>query len=122
MPVPSPSASRSPAGPRTAAPGTEGVSALEAFWPVHLALRELEARRNTDRHPLFGDNPLPYGISVGTVRSGDWASSVPDLLVAEGRMGVRLGEDPAVARTGVRGRRRRRPPRPTPGCATTRPG
>nr|MBU9945062.1 peptidase M20 [Dermatophilaceae bacterium] len=27
-----------------------------------------------------------------------WASSVPDLLVAEGRMGVRLGEDPALAR------------------------
>jgi len=76
----------------------EGVSALEAFWPVHLALRELEARRNTDRDRLFGDNPLPYGISVGTVHSGDWASSVPDLLAAEGRMGVRLGEDPALAR------------------------
>ena len=76
----------------------EGVSALEAFWPVHLALRELEARRNADPHPLFGDNPLPYGISVGTVHTGDWASSVPDLLVAEGRMGVLLGEDPALAR------------------------
>jgi acetylornithine deacetylase len=76
----------------------EGVSALEAFWPLHLALRALEARRNADPHPLFGDNPLPYGISVGTVRSGDWASSVPDLLVAEGRMGVQLGEDPALAR------------------------
>ena len=76
----------------------EGVSALDAFWPVHLALRDLEARRNADRHPLFGDNPLPYGISVGTVSAGDWASSVPDLLVAEGRMGVRLGEEPELAR------------------------
>ncbi|MFL6079398.1 MAG: ArgE/DapE family deacylase [Ornithinibacter sp.] len=76
----------------------EGVSAFDAFWPVHLALRELEARRNADRHPLFADNPLPYGISVGTVHSGDWASSVPDLLVAEGRMGVRLGEHPTLAR------------------------
>jgi acetylornithine deacetylase len=76
----------------------EGVSAFEVFWPAHLALRALEARRNTDVHPLFGDNPLPYGISVGTVHAGDWASSVPDLLVAEGRMGVRLGEDPAQAR------------------------
>jgi len=76
----------------------DGVSAVEAFWPLHLALRALEARRNTDVHPLFGDTPLPYGISIGTVRSGDWASSVPDLLVAEGRMGVRLGEDPAQAR------------------------
>lgn len=76
----------------------EGVSAFESFWPLHLALRSLEARRNTDLHPLFGDNPLPYGISIGTIRAGDWASSVPDLLVAEGRMGVRLGEDPALAR------------------------
>ena len=76
----------------------DGVSAVEAFWPVHLALRALEARRNTDLDPLFGATPLPYGISVGTVRSGDWASSVPDLLVAEGRMGVRLDEDPAAAR------------------------
>lgn len=79
----------------------DGVSAVEAFWPVHLALRALEARRNTDTHPLFADTPLPYGISIGTVRSGDWASSVPDLLVAEGRMGVRLGEDPTDARAAL---------------------
>lgn len=79
----------------------EGVSAFEAFWPLHLALRELEARRNTDVDPLFGDASLPYGISVGTVRAGDWASSVPDLLTAEGRMGVRLGEDPVDARAAL---------------------
>lgn len=79
----------------------EGVSAFEAFWPLHLALRELEARRNTDLDPLFGDASLPYGISVGTVRAGDWASSVPDLLTAEGRMGVRLGEDPGHARAAL---------------------
>ncbi len=76
----------------------EGVSAFEVFWPLHQALVALEERRNADRHALFGDNPLPYGISIGTIRAGGWASSVPDLLVAEGRMGVRLGEDPALAR------------------------
>ena len=76
----------------------EGVSAIDAFFPVHVALRSLEAHRNTDADPLFANTPLPYGISIGTVRSGDWASSVPDLLVAEGRMGVGLGEDPAHAR------------------------
>lgn len=76
----------------------EGVSAVDAFFPLHVAIRALEARRNDDVDPLFADTPLPYGISVGTVRAGDWASSVPDLLVAEGRMGVRLGEDPDVAR------------------------
>jgi len=35
------------------------------------------------------------------VRAGDWASSVPDLLVAEGRVGVRLGEFVQDARTDV---------------------
>ncbi|MCE1180070.1 MAG: ArgE/DapE family deacylase [Micrococcales bacterium] len=76
----------------------EGVSAYEAFTPVYAALRSLEQRRNSQRDSLFGDNPLPYGISVGRISAGDWASSVPDLLVAEGRLGVRLGEDPADAR------------------------
>jgi acetylornithine deacetylase len=37
-------------------------------------------------------------LSVGMLRAGDWASSVPDLLVADGRLGVQLGEDPAAAR------------------------
>lgn len=76
----------------------EGVSAFEAFWPIHLALRAFESRRNADRDPLFADNPLPYGISVGRIQSGDWSSSVPDALTAEGRYGVRLGEDVADAR------------------------
>ena len=79
----------------------EGVSAIEAFWPVAGALRDLERRRNTEVDPLFLDTRLPYAISVGTVRAGDWASSVPDLLTAEGRMGVRLDEDPAEARAAL---------------------
>ncbi|MFF5212581.1 ArgE/DapE family deacylase [Streptosporangium sp. NPDC000396] len=76
----------------------EGVNALEVFWPVFEAIRRLEADRNRDPDPIFDGNPLPYPIEVGTVRAGDWASSVPDLLVAEGRLGVRLDEDPAEAR------------------------
>jgi acetylornithine deacetylase len=76
----------------------EGVSAVEVFWPVFQAIRMLEARRNARPPAVFGANPLPFPIEIGTVRAGDWASSVPDLLVAEGRMGVRLDEDPADAR------------------------
>jgi acetylornithine deacetylase len=75
-----------------------GVSAFEAFLPVHAALRELERARNADPDPLFEGTALPYAISVGRVRAGDWSSSVPDLLVAEGRYGVRLGEDLGEAR------------------------
>lgn len=76
----------------------EGVSALDTFGVVHDALRRLEAERNRDADPLFAGSRLPYALSVGTVRAGDWASSVPDLLVAEGRYGVALGEDPQAAR------------------------
>ena len=75
-----------------------GHSAIDAFVPVLAALRELETDRNVDRDPLFGDNPLPYPIAVGVVSAGDWASTVPDLLVARGRYGVRLGESMDDAR------------------------
>ena len=37
-------------------------------------------------------------VEIGVVRAGDWSSSVPDLLVAEGRYGVALGEAPDDAR------------------------
>ncbi|GLW12404.1 acetylornithine deacetylase [Microtetraspora sp. NBRC 13810] len=80
---------------------TEGVSAIEVFWPVFEAVRRLEAERNRRIDPLFDGNPLPYPIEIGTLRAGDWASSVPDLLVAEGRLGVRLDEDPAAARAAL---------------------
>ncbi|MFI9763481.1 ArgE/DapE family deacylase [Streptomyces sp. NPDC051963] len=76
----------------------QGVSAIDAYLPLHRALAGLEAARNIDPDPLMAEYPIPYALSVGTVHSGDWASSVPDLLVAEGRLGVRLGEDPAEAR------------------------
>ena len=76
----------------------EGVSAFEAYLPLHRALAELERERNTSPDRLFAGNGLPYPISVGRVTTGDWASSVPDLLLAEGRLGVQLDEDPADAR------------------------
>ncbi|MFE0508387.1 ArgE/DapE family deacylase [Streptomyces sp. NPDC058964] len=75
-----------------------GVSAIDAYLPLHSALARLETVRNAGPSPLMAEYPIPYALSVGTLHSGDWASSVPDLLVAEGRLGVRLGEDPADAR------------------------
>ncbi|MEO6880310.1 MAG: M20/M25/M40 family metallo-hydrolase, partial [Mycobacteriaceae bacterium] len=75
-----------------------GVSAIDVYLPLHAALAELERARNTVHDPLMADYPVPHTLSVGTVHAGDWASTVPDLLVAQGRLGVRLGEDPAHAR------------------------
>lgn len=76
----------------------EGVSAVELFTELHADLRELEATRQAGADPRFGGVRYPYGISIGTVRAGDWASSVPDRLVAEGRFGVALGEPVDLAR------------------------
>lgn len=72
---------------------TRGVSALDKLAGLLPALRELEARRNAEPDPLFAHLDVPYPLSVGTVRAGDWASTVPDLAVAEGRYGVQLDED-----------------------------
>ncbi|MBB2912751.1 acetylornithine deacetylase [Streptosporangium becharense] len=78
-----------------------GVSAVEKFWPVFAALRELEARRNTTVDPLMRRWNLPYAIEIGTVHAGDWSSSVPGELVAEGRLGVALDESPRDARAAL---------------------
>ena len=75
-----------------------GVSAIENYLPLHRALSDLERLRNLDPDPLMAEYQIAYPLSVGTVRAGDWASTVPDRLIAEGRLGLALGEDPAPAR------------------------
>jgi acetylornithine deacetylase len=77
---------------------TAGVSAVEKFLPVFLALRRLERRRNADPDLLMRRWEPAYPIEIGTVTAGDWPSSVPDLLVAAGRLGVALDEPVAAAR------------------------
>ena len=80
---------------------TEGVSAIEKFVPVLAALDRLERRRNADVDPLLARWPIAYPLSVGRLAAGDWASSVPDLLVAEGRLGVALDEPVEAARAAL---------------------
>ena len=75
----------------------EGVSAFEAFLPVHAALLDLEADRNRDPDPSFVAR-MPFSLSFGVVHAGEWSSNVPDSLVAEGRFGVQIDEDPRLAR------------------------
>ncbi|SDF55665.1 acetylornithine deacetylase [Klenkia brasiliensis] len=75
----------------------QGVSAVELFGELHSALRRFEATRQTDVE-RFAGTALPYGLSIGTVQAGDWSSSVPDRLVAEGRYGVQVDEPVETAR------------------------
>src|SRR4051812_21860479 len=80
---------------------TEGVSAIEKFLPVWNALQSLEVARNRDVDPLMAHLPLAYPLSIGRITGGGWASSVPDLLSAEGRLGVVLDEPVASARAAL---------------------
>lgn len=77
----------------------EGVSAIEKFLPIHAALLELEKERNRSvRDPLYQRYRLPFALSLGRLEAGNWSSSVPESLVAEGRYGVAVGEDPEAAK------------------------
>jgi acetylornithine deacetylase len=77
---------------------TKGVSAVERFQPVFTALRSLEARRNKTVDPLMARWDIAYPVEIGVVHAGDWSSTVPDLLIAEGRYGVALDEPVPAAR------------------------
>lgn len=76
-----------------------GVSAVEKFLPIFAALRTLEAERNAQVDPMMARWDIAYPIEIGSVHAGDWTSTVPDLLVAEGRYGVCLDETPEAARS-----------------------
>jgi acetylornithine deacetylase len=77
----------------------EGRSAIDRYVAVHAALAAHERRINSgEAHPAMRALELPYPVSVGRVEAGEWSSSVPDRLVFEGRVGVRVGEEPAAAR------------------------
>jgi acetylornithine deacetylase len=80
-----------------------GVSALAKLRPVLDALDRNERERNAaERLPAMRDLGLPYPTSVGRVSAGEWSSTVPDRLVAEGRFGVRIGQTTAEAEDELR--------------------
>lgn len=71
----------------------QGESAIEHFYPIFHALLDWERERNaTISHPLYDHMENKFPISVGVVRAGNWASTVPESLVAEGRLGFIPGE------------------------------
>lgn len=76
----------------------QGVSAVDKLDVVQDALRRLEQERNATVPTEFAHLELPWPLSIGVVRAGDWASTVPDLLIAEGRYGVRPDETVEQAR------------------------
>ena len=81
----------------------EGVSALDNLYVLLNALEADETARNAaETDPLMTVLGLPYPTIVGKVAGGEWASTVLDRVVAEGRYGVRLGQSPADAGADLR--------------------
>jgi len=71
----------------------EGVSALDKLMVLVRALEEDEWERNTgETDPLMTALGLPYPTIIGTIRGGEWASTVMDRVTVVGRYGVRLGD------------------------------
>ena len=83
-----------------AAERLHGRSAIDAYLPVHQALADHERAVNRDiDDTLMRDVELAYPLVVGTIKAGEWASTVPDRLTFTCRLPVRVGEsfDEAVA-------------------------
>ncbi|HXI46936.1 MAG TPA: ArgE/DapE family deacylase, partial [Candidatus Acidoferrales bacterium] len=71
----------------------EGISALDNLMTLVRALEDDEETRNAaEQDPLMRALGLPYPTIIGKVNGGEWASTVLDQVVAEGRYGVRLGQ------------------------------
>ena len=86
---------------RSAHGGTryEGVSAIEQSIKVHNGIIELEKKRNAViNDPLYKGIPIPLPINIGKIQGGSWPSSVPDLVILEGRIGVGPEEEMSEVR------------------------
>src|SRR3954468_9757341 len=78
--------------PAHAAYATTGDNAIEATYPLIRALRELEAELNGSRPAPFDGVEHPINLNVGTIRGGDWPSTVAGECVTECPLACYPGE------------------------------
>ncbi|MBN9669382.1 ArgE/DapE family deacylase [Roseibium aggregatum] len=80
-----------PAHPREPA---SGLSAIDAAILVIGALKELEARWNSEKtnHSGFETLTNPASLNIGTLQGGEWPSSIPFSCFLEGRIGFFPGD------------------------------
>ena len=77
----------------------DGVSAIEKFNLIHQSILEFEKERHQSfdiKYYESKDRVAP--INIGTIKGGEWHSTVPETVVAEGRLGVFPGESAQDAR------------------------
>jgi len=69
-----------------------GANAIEASYRVIEALRALEAELNLVKPPLYAGHPHPINLNVGTIRGGDWPSTVAGECLTQCRLATYPGE------------------------------
>ena len=77
----------------------DGVSAIEKFHLIHQSILKFEKERHQlydIKYYEFKDRVAP--INIGTIKGGEWHSTVPESVVVEGRLGVFPGESAQDAR------------------------
>jgi acetylornithine deacetylase len=79
--------------PGHAAESGHAVNAIESSLKMIRALRVLEADMNGSPPPPYDRYPHPIGLNVGTIRGGDWPSTVP----GECTIGFRIALYPGMA-------------------------
>jgi acetylornithine deacetylase len=87
--------------PAHAAYASTGDNAIEATFPIVRALRELEVELNAAPPPPFDAVEHPVNLNVGTIRGGDWPSTVAGECVTECRLALYPGERVADLRARV---------------------
>jgi acetylornithine deacetylase len=76
-----------------AAEGGHAVNAIERSLGTIHALRALEAELNEAPPPPYDAYPHPIGLNVGTIRGGDWPSTVPGECTIGFRIALYPGMD-----------------------------
>tara|TARA_B110000014_G_scaffold201866_1_gene151623 strand:+ start:1336 stop:2595 length:1260 start_codon:yes stop_codon:yes gene_type:complete len=77
----------------------DGISAIEKYNLIHQSIIELEKERHQSfnvKYYKLSDRVAP--INIGTIKGGEWHSTVPESVMVEGRFGVFPGESALDAR------------------------
>ena len=77
----------------------DGISAIEKYNLIHQSIIELEKERHQSfnvKYYKLSDRVAP--INIGTIKGGEWHSTVPESVMVEGRLGVFPGESALDAR------------------------
>ncbi|MBT3478493.1 MAG: ArgE/DapE family deacylase [Candidatus Marinimicrobia bacterium] len=77
----------------------DGVSAIEKFNLIHQSILKFEKERHQSFNIKYYESKDKVApINIGTIKGGEWHSTVSESVIAEGRFGVFPGESAQEAR------------------------